>query len=157
MANLPQSGTAGGPPGTMFEGPIFVREEQGSTRRPYPTAIACIGPFCKQNMTANAEQLMSLAEVAGVTGWVAHKAGSIVGLTVSRNTVNTAGTWTVHVRKNGTTVLSPAGVTARSLQFYTSNLASITFSAGDRIVLNMRTNGAYSAASGDFAGFFWIQ
>lgn len=152
------SRTAGGPAGTTFTGPIrTTRDTNDASSAGFPTAIAALGPWCKQNMPSNTTAFCSIAEVAAVTGWVAHKAGSVVGVTMSRNTVNTTGTWAVRVKKNGALLFNTANVSARSVQFYQSLLSSFPFVAGDRLNVKMVTGATYANVTGDFAGWIWIQ
>jgi len=159
MANMPQSRTAGGPPGTVLTGPLWITSsmDQASTAAGM-SAISTIGPYTKPNMPVNASAFMSLADVAGLTGMVVPKTGSIVGISVCRNTANTAGTWSTRLKLNGiiqfTASVAAAG---RTLRYFTSNLTSYPVSAGDIITLKMLTASGYTSSTGDFAAHVWIQ
>lgn len=151
------SPTAGGPPGTTFGGMIRVmRQHSDAVSQGFPAIVSAIGPFCKINQAANTSSLTSLANLAAVTGWVAPKAGSVVGVSCSRNTVNVAGTWTVRVKKNDVALFTPTAVTARSVQYFQSNLQSFTYAAGDRLTIKMVTNASYASTTGDFAAFLHV-
>jgi hypothetical protein len=142
----------------MFEGPIFIRPEQGSQLRPYPSAIAAVGPLTKINMPANTSAFLSVAGIAGLTAFTIPAGKSLVGYSVCRNTANVTGTWQLRLKKNGSIVhTSTAVAVTRVLNYYTSNLVSFPSVRGDTWTAKLITSSGYQSITGDFNAFLWFQ
>lgn len=161
MANQPMSSTAGAPAGTILGGPVRVlptmdtRADTGSWAMAYP-----LGPFIFENKVSNSSSNMVFAGrvTSTMTRIVAPKAGVILGVSMSRSTANTVGTWQPKAMIGATSVLSATAVTGRSTYTFSTNLSSAarTFAAGNLLGVKLVTNAAYSAETGDFAGYLWV-
>ena len=163
MANQPMSSTAGAPAGTILGGPVRVlptmdsRSDTGTWAMAYP-----LGPFMFDNKVSNGSSNMffggRMTLTTGVTRIVAPKPGIIVGVSASRNTAPTAGTWQTKAMIGATSVLNVTATSLRSTYTFSTNLSSAarTYAAGNLLGVKLVTNAAYSAETGDFAAFLWV-
>lgn len=119
----------------------------GSTMGPGQKVV--FGPWIATNLATSQSALaVPVAAAAGSTEIVPGFPGTILGFTCWANTLVTAGTLSAWVTKNGSTVLTLGGTTAR-VRTTTQEAGTDTFLGTDRLGVKVTTSADYAPTTND--------